>query len=389
MESDFSTDPLIAFVAEISSLMESTQKDNGSYKPHLYKARKLATALAKRALPTALRLATAGVLNLDDLSEEVVGEAAASNISDTIDVYTAEKSLMVQFHEQLSATIKTLEETGHNPTLIIFIDELDRCRPTYAIELLERVKHLFNIENVVFVMSLDKQQLGVSLKGVYGEGLNTSEYLRRFIDVEFNLPKASNKPFTNHLVSKFSLKEKFDERKGELSYDFANFIETFNSLCGIFDLTLIAREQCFTKIAIALNNTPSNNYLFPELLTSLIILGATDKATYINFIFGSATVTSILDLIKSKNGGADFLKSRSGMVLECFFILSKTNYLTGKNKELETYEYEAEKSPKESVEYTHANEMLRIIGHINQRHYHGIKLSYITDKLELAAQFID
>ncbi|MFZ3087728.1 MAG: P-loop NTPase fold protein [Methylotenera sp.] len=388
-ESDFSTDPLIAFVAEISSLMEHTQKENGSYKPHLSKARKLATALAKRALPTALRLGTAGMLNLDELSEEVIGDAAATNIGDAIDIYTAEKSLMEQFHGKLNATIKTLEETGHNPTLIIFIDELDRCRPTYAIDLLERVKHLFNIENVIFVIALDKEQLGVSLKGVYGEGLNTSEYLRRFIDIEFNLPKADSKLFTSHLVSKFSFKEYFDQRKGELVYDFENFINTFNELCSVFDLSLRAREQCFTRIAVALNGTPSNYHLYPILLTTLAILIIADKATYKNFVFGNGTASDVLDVIKSKSGGNEFLKSRHGILIECYLIVSKMNRHSDFNAEFDNYNSEADESKKDTPSYLHAKQILNMITHINQKHYDGISLTYITDKLELAAQFVN
>ena len=53
--------------------------------------------------------------------------------------------------------------------LLIFIDELDRCRPTFAIETLEVVKHFFNVPNVVFVFSLDMNQLQKSIKTIYGD----------------------------------------------------------------------------------------------------------------------------------------------------------------------------------------------------------------------------
>lgn len=388
-ESDFSTDPLVAFVAEISTLMQVTQKENGSYKPHLQKARKLATALAKRAFPTALRLGTAGMLNLDGLSEEVIGGAVATNVKDAIDVYVAEKNLMVQFHEQLNSTIKTLEETGHNDTLIIFIDELDRCRPTYAIDLLERVKHLFNIENVIFVISLDKEQLGVSLKGVYGEGLNTTEYLRRFIDIEFNLPKADSQLFTSHLISKFSFKEYFDERTGELAYDLSNFVDTFNALCKVFDLSLRAREQCFTRVAIALKSTPPNYHLYPILIATLTILNIADKATYKSFIFGDGKVSEVIDAIKLKSGGKEFFKTRQGIIVEAYLIIVKMDIHTNSNTELEYYRAEADESKKYSLNYSHAKELLDIVTRLNQAHYNGISLHYNTDKLELAAQFVN
>lgn len=67
---------------------------------------------------------------------------------------------------------------------MFFIDELDRCRPTFAIELLERIKHLFDIQNIVFVLSIDKEQLEASTAAAYGSAINAPEYLRRFIDLE-------------------------------------------------------------------------------------------------------------------------------------------------------------------------------------------------------------
>ncbi|MGB0944059.1 MAG: KAP family P-loop NTPase fold protein [Marinomonas sp.] len=70
----------------------------------------------------------------------------------------------------------------------IFLDELDRCRPIYAIEMLETVKHLFNIPNLVFVLSTDTAQLEHSIKAVYGEGFDAREYLSRFFEQRLLLP---------------------------------------------------------------------------------------------------------------------------------------------------------------------------------------------------------
>lgn len=53
----------------------------------------------------------------------------------------------------------------------IFIDELDRCRPSYAVEMLETIKHIFDISGVVFVVATDTEQLQHAVKVVYGEDL--------------------------------------------------------------------------------------------------------------------------------------------------------------------------------------------------------------------------
>ena len=74
--------------------------------------------------------------------------------------------------------------------LLLIIDELDRCRPTYAVEMLERIKHLFSIDNIVFLLGVDNEQLGRSLQALYG-AIDTDLYLQRFIQYQFRLKPLS------------------------------------------------------------------------------------------------------------------------------------------------------------------------------------------------------
>lgn len=72
--------------------------------------------------------------------------------------------------------------------IVVFIDELDRCKPDYAINLLERIKHYFDIENLTFVFSVNIEELCHTIKQFYGEGFSASNYLTRFFDYTINLP---------------------------------------------------------------------------------------------------------------------------------------------------------------------------------------------------------
>lgn len=74
--------------------------------------------------------------------------------------------------------------------LIIIIDELDRCKPSFAVEILEKIKHLFLVEGVVFVLSMHHEQLEESIKKVYGQNIDAHTYLQKFIDYPTRLPKA-------------------------------------------------------------------------------------------------------------------------------------------------------------------------------------------------------
>ena len=114
--------------------------------------------------------------------------------------------------------------------MIFIIDELDRCRPTFAIELLERVKHIFDVPNMVFVFGINRDELCSSLKS--NGAIDTDVYLRRFFDMEFTLPEVDSEVFGRHLVQRFGLGEFF----GELSKNASNSVhsEEFGVLAYYF-----------------------------------------------------------------------------------------------------------------------------------------------------------
>lgn len=78
--------------------------------------------------------------------------------------------------------------------LIFFIDELDRCRPDYAIEVLETIKHFFPIKNIIFVLAVDRAQIESTVRTLFGCN-TTTEYLKKFIDQDFYLPAADSQKY--------------------------------------------------------------------------------------------------------------------------------------------------------------------------------------------------
>lgn len=70
---------------------------------------------------------------------------------------------------------------------VIFIDELDRCNPIFAVKLLERVKHFFSDDRFIFVFSTNLKELQYTIKKFYGEGIDGYSYLDKFFDLQFSL----------------------------------------------------------------------------------------------------------------------------------------------------------------------------------------------------------
>jgi hypothetical protein len=71
------------------------------------------------------------------------------------------------------------------------VDELDRCRPNYAVEYLETIKHVFDVHGLAFVLAVDKAQLESSAKALFGHDLNFTEYYRKFAHRNVELPAPS------------------------------------------------------------------------------------------------------------------------------------------------------------------------------------------------------
>jgi len=99
------------------------------------------------------------------------------------------KEVFTRFKKSLSTLASSASSEGL--PLVIIIDELDRCKPNYAVEVLEKIKHLFLVENVVFVLSMHHEQLEESIKKVYGSNLDAHTYLQKFIDYPTRLPKTN------------------------------------------------------------------------------------------------------------------------------------------------------------------------------------------------------
>ena len=116
-----------------------------------------------------------------------------------------------------NAVLELTKETGR---LYFFIDELDRCKPLFAVQTLECIKHFFNIPNVVFVFATDISQLVHSVAGIYGQGMNAGGYLSKFFDYQLHLPVPEINDLLKYAYPKIAVGSGF--------YDIANEIrETF------------------------------------------------------------------------------------------------------------------------------------------------------------------
>lgn len=193
-ESDFSEDPLLAVMSAVYEQLNDILPDEHKTIHGFSKAFKtggrflkgMAPILAKGIVHKALG-ADAGN-ELAKLANEDLADAAEKSMELLLQDHTDKVKSIAAFNKALESLVKDVTLRERSLPLFLFVDELDRCRPTYAIELLETIKHLFSIDGIVFVIATDSHQLQHSIRAIYGNDFDGTEYLRRFFDQEYKLP---------------------------------------------------------------------------------------------------------------------------------------------------------------------------------------------------------
>lgn len=153
--------------------------------------------------------------SLSDLVGKILDAVTARPISDVFKQVKGENSFApVKKQENIHSLIhefldELILERGNR--LVIFIDELDRCRPAYAVQLLERIKHYFDDERVTFVFSVNFAQLQHTIKSYYGHFFDATRYLDKFFDLRISLPEIDYRRFIEYKFSFFTSGYIYDE----------------------------------------------------------------------------------------------------------------------------------------------------------------------------------
>jgi len=147
--------------------------------------------------------------------------------------------------------------------ILIIADELDRCRPNYAIEFLETIKHIFDIKGLIFVIGVDKNQLASSARALFGQQLVFDEYYRKFNHRDVNLP-AKSEPMTEQFCRKVVAEYLSDEAFGRKNrFPYAQLDdhgrEDIVELCVAFSLNARQIHEFFRITAHALSSAAKSD----------------------------------------------------------------------------------------------------------------------------------
>ncbi|WP_417327651.1 KAP family P-loop NTPase fold protein [Halarcobacter sp.] len=258
-ENDYTDEPLISLMNEIFEEFERKGfigKDK--LKPFINNINKATVSFTKATLKAGSRIFLGSDATKDMEDAIKVGIASVSDeiVDNTFMNVNESKNSRIEFKTQLKEYVKKILDEKDEKKLIIIIDELDRCKPTFAIELLENIKHLFDIDSIVFFIAADNKQLAESIKGVYGQSFDAATYLHRFFDLELHLNKQELKSYFIDCYESF-------QRRSSIKKDF--FVYSIN----IFNLTIRDINKIINEVTFLskiYNNKPLDNAIIYLIL---------------------------------------------------------------------------------------------------------------------------
>jgi len=306
-EMDFYDNPFIPILAELNKLYNNKGKK-----------------LPAKIIDSVSKFSSKTLASLCEISAKVASNVAlgvdATEVckekftSETIyDDYNEYQRYLKELKDQLT---KWSSKQSDSP-IVIIIDELDRCKPDYAVKTLEVLKHFFDVPGFVFVLALDEEQLKNSVQTLFGT-IDYEGYKRKFISNSFMLPEPDRLSFAEYLYEKSEIKsyiEKIQQEKRELVFmvdiynsfycahtyshhgDFSkeeiakrfNLTQTSESIIKryfaayseLFGFSLRKMEQVFDRLVLFVKQISAGKELFsPDLATFLICLHEGDTEIF-------------------------------------------------------------------------------------------------------------
>lgn len=392
-ENDFSDNALTTLIGEISNSIKELTNNGNSDKACQYwnEVKKYGAQMLKKALPAALKLTTAGLLDFDAATEQTLSNLTEAIAKEQIDHYEKAKITLSSFKEALTNFAKIISDKDRAP-LIFIIDELDRCRPNFSIEVLEKVKHFFSVKNIVFILGADKTQLGHAIRSIYGQGLDVDGYLRRFIDFSYTLPPPQRGDFVKVLFQRFGFNEYFTKKThSHTKNEEQQSLQLFASLFHVYDLTLREQEHCCSILSIAIKMTPHSVRLFPLPLCFLIVLKIKEPDLYKNFINGKASHHDLMNNVRGKDFENTLAKSHELLLLEAYLATCRCNrnfdsIVAGYRAQAKEFEQHKNEETKK-VNVDRIDWVIRTIQRMEYRDEESVSLQTLLKKLELFTNF--
>ena len=300
-KTDFTDDPFLALSQELTDGLREFR--DGALGDEIAKVKGAAGEVLRRAVPGVIRVATAGILDVSPMMEGEIGKALASYAQQRLSAYLDTRSSLEKFGTSLTELATELTSVNPGRPLIVVIGEMDRCRPSYAVELLETAKHLFSVNHVVFVLAVNRSELAHSIRVVYGSGFDAEGYLRRFFDIDFRLPDSDRRQFIDETLKTVGIENFFGARSGEdtWGYDYESTRDWLTELFVGSDLSLRRIAQAIHRLGLVFASLRRDRRSLALPATVALALRTLDRDLYERFTRRKAEDREVVEFFRSRS----------------------------------------------------------------------------------------
>lgn len=202
----------------------------------------------------------------------------------------AEYASMREYNDKIADLLNTIS----NGKVIIFIDELDRCKPTYAVKLLERVKRYFNSDNFICVYSLNMQQLQHTIKSVYGADFGAYKYLDRFFTLNVPMPEVNKMEFMKSITGSYN-DNIFEDVRRELPLMYNFQLREILHFVEQLQLSMGNIVEKLGELYTGFSDEKRQAFIYTYIVPLVIALKIHDVNLYAEFVSGK-NIQPLIDL---------------------------------------------------------------------------------------------
>ena len=310
-DTDFAADPFLALSTELQAGLESTEVDIPTDTKQEIK--KWSKEILRHGVSELVRLAAGGAPVVGTVTGKVTESIMDRFTKSRVSSYAATKQAVTRFRSALGRAAEAVSRSSETKPLVVIIDELDRCRPTYAIELLETAKHLFSVDYVVFVLAINGPALSHAVKSLYGVGFDAHRYLRRFFDAEISLPDPDLRALTTNALRITGLDslEAIPDRR-----ELHDARETLVDILKMSSVDARTVLQNLHVLGLVLRSTRENHYAFPFAAAVATILRIHDASAFRGLTRRNVTDEEAVRAVRSRCEDREWRSSYSATAFE-------------------------------------------------------------------------
>ncbi|MCB0337071.1 MAG: hypothetical protein KDD62_12225 [Bdellovibrionales bacterium] len=285
-EHDYQGDAFVSLVAEFISLIEEFRGVPAGRKKKFKDASvKVGKTIARSTLNVAIKAASAGVIDATQASDAIeaaiqqIDREASAIVDQAFKAKVAQRKALASFKAELAALPAAMQKDDDGPALplVFIIDELDRCRPNFSLEILEVVKHFFDVPDVHFVLGCDSNQMARSVEGAYGAGFDGRKYLARFVHFSFGFESQNSPDVSKRFVTSLWDWVGVPEQHADIK---APIVDVLSELATLNQYSLRELQRIMSIISLSLSFIGGRHLRVPPLVVGLAVLRVMSPELY-------------------------------------------------------------------------------------------------------------